>query len=151
GHQEYFKFNPENNRFEASAGQDRGSFSISYFTLKTAFKKDNAENISPVFEDFKDNRRIIAARLSALNPNSNGINDTTGYPQGYGPGSQEVMIPAFLSAYTGQSPSKISLSAFPKIPIPNWRFKYSGLSKLQFFKQYFKNVSLDHAYRSTYA
>lgn len=151
GHQEYFKFNPETNRFEASAGQDRGSFSISYFTLNTAFKKDNDENVSPVFEEFKDNRRVIAARLGALNPNSNGINDTTGYPEGYGPGSQEVMIPAFLAAYTGQSATQVKLSAFPKIPIPNWRFKYSGLSKLPFFKQYFKNVSFDHAYRSTYA
>ncbi len=150
GYQEYFKFNPETNEFESSAGQERGSFSISYFTLKTAFKKDNSDNISPVFEEFKANRRIIAARLSALNPASGRINDTTGYPVGYGPASQDVLIPAFLAAYTGQSATKVKLSAFPKIPIPNWRFKYTGLSKIPFFKQYFKQVSFDHAYRSTY-
>ena len=150
GHQEYFKADADG-VFSSSGEQERGSFSISFFSLKTAFVKDGDENISPTFEQFKDNRRVIAARLGAMNPASTGINDTTGYPVGYGPGSQEVLIPAFLAAYSGQSATGVSLSAFPKIPIPNWRFTYTGLSKLPFLKDHFKQFNIGHSYRSTYA
>jgi cell surface protein SprA len=150
GHQEYFKAN-RNGVFTPSGAQDRGSFSISFLTIKTAFQKDSDDNTSPTFEQFKDNRRIVAARLGALNPSSEGINDTTNYPVGYGPGSQDVLIPAFIAAYTGQSATSVGLSAFPSIPIPNWRFTYTGLSKIEFLKKYFKQVNIGHAYRSTYA
>jgi cell surface protein SprA len=149
GHQEYFKANAAGD-FTTSSPQDRGSFSMSFFTLKTAFKKNGEENISPVFEDFKDNRLIIATRLAALNPNSGSI-DSTGFPGGYGASSKDVLIPAFLAAYTGNDPTKTSLSPFPKIPIPNWRFSYSGLSKLEFFKKYLKQLTISHSYRSTYS
>lgn len=151
GHQEYFKFNPTEGKFTATSPQDRGSYSLSFISLKTAFVKDNIDNVSATFEEFKANRRIIAARLGAANPNSTDINDTTGYPVGYGPSSQDVLIPAFLAAYTGKSATKVSLSAFPKIPIPNWRFTYTGLSKLPFLKDWFKQVSIGHSYRSTYS
>lgn len=150
GHQEYFKAN-NNGVFTPSGAQDHGSFSISFITLKTAFQKDRDDNTSPTFEEFKNNRRIVAARLGALNPSSEGINDTTSYPEGYGPSSQDVLIPAFIAAYTGQSATTTSLSAFPKIPIPNWRFTYTGLSKIEFLKRFFKQVNIGHSYRSTYA
>ncbi len=150
GHQEYFKANA-NGEFQPSGIQERGSFSISFLTLKTAFKKDDDQNISSTFEEFKDNRRIVAARLGAANPASGGINDTTGYPIGYGPASQEVLIPAFIAAYTGRSARDVSLSPFPKIPIPNWRFTYTGLARLEFFKKYFKQFSIGHSYRSAYS
>jgi len=150
GHQEYYKAN-SNGEFGSSGMQDRGSFSISFMTIKTAFKKDNDENISPVFEQFKENRRIIAARLAAEDPNSTGINDTTGYPVGYGPTSQDVLIPAFIAAYSGKSATDVRMSAFPNIPIPNWGFNYTGLGKLPFLKDHFKQFSIGHGYRSNYA
>jgi cell surface protein SprA len=112
--------------------------------------KDGDENVSPTFEEFKENRRVIAARLSAENPLSTGI-DSTGYPVGYGPASQEVLIPAFIAAYSGRDPKQIEMTPFPKIPYPNWSFRYGGLSKLDFFKKYFKTINLAHTYRSTYA
>ncbi len=149
GHQEYFKANGQG-EFTSSSPQDRGSFSISFMAWKTAFRKDNKDNISETFEEFKSNRQVIAARLAAENPFSTGY-DTTGYPLGYGPGSQEVLLPAFLAAYSGRDAKQISLSPFPKIPIPNWTFRYGGLSKLEFFKKYFKTINLAHTYRSTYA
>ncbi|HCT70734.1 MAG TPA: hypothetical protein DF409_06530, partial [Bacteroidales bacterium] len=46
---------------------------------------------------------------------------------------------------------KVSLSPFPKIPIPNWRFSYTGLSKIPYFKKYLKNLTISHAYLSTYS
>src|SRR6185295_6095116 len=40
---------------------------------------------------------------------------------------------------------------FPKIPMPNWRITYDGLSKISLIKKLFQSVSLSHAYRSTYS
>jgi len=148
---EYYKYDSALLDFGYSGLQKRGSFSISFMSWKTAFTKDDDDNVSPTFEEFKSNRRIIAARLSAAKSSSSGINESTGYPEGYGPSSQEVLIPAFLAAYTGRSATSIGLTAFPKIPVPNWRFTYTGLSKNEFLKRYFKQVNISHSYRSTYA
>ena len=63
--------------------------------------------------------------------------------------SSDVMIPAFLDAYTGSSNSDIFPSMFKMLP--NWKIKYSGLSKLEFFKKYFKSVNIEHGYKSVYA
>jgi cell surface protein SprA len=149
GHQEYFKANADG-EFQSSSPQDRGSFSMSFNTMKTAFNKDGDENVSPIFEEFKQNRAIIAARLGVQNPNSIGT-DSLGFPVGYGQSSQDVLIPAFIAAYTGKDATKVSLSAFPKIPMPNWRFTYTGLSKIEFFKKYLKQLTIGHSYRSTYS
>ena len=78
------------------------------------------------------------------------------YPQTFNSISKynsSVMIPAFLAAYTGRDAGKSSLDIFPGIlsMMPNWRITYSGLSKLEFFKKYFKSVTLTHGYRSTYS
>ena len=131
---------------------ENGSFSISYLTWNTAFVKDNKKNYSSEnFENFKKYRYEIAIRLAQANPNWNGnITDSTGFPEGYGPTSQDVLIPAFLSAYTGRSPDKIKLNIFPKIPLPNWRLTFTGLTNIKVFKKYFKSISIGHGYRSTY-
>ena len=61
-----------------------------------------------------------------------------------------VMIPAFLSAYTS---SGGGLSFFPSLTrlLPNWTVRYTGLSKLPWFRDVFKSVTLNHAYKSIYA
>ena len=66
------------------------------------------------------------------------------------PYSASVMIPAFLSAYTS---SGGSLSFFPALTrlLPNWTIRYTGLSKLPWFRDVFKSVTLNHAYKSIYA
>ena len=70
---------------------------------------------------------------------------------GYGETSQEVMIPAFLAAYAGSDPSRSNLTAFPAIPLPNWRITYDGFIKVPYFKKRFKQFTIGHAYRSTYS
>ena len=62
------------------------------------------------------------------------------------------MIPAFLEAYTSGSKSGLG-DLFPSMlsMLPNWRIKYSGLSKLEFFKKHFKSVNIEHGYKSIYA
>ena len=154
-HQEYFRVN-ENEEWESFSPMETGSFSISYLTISTAFIKNEKDHSNKIFENFKEYRLTIAMRLANNNYKNwkhtfmldsvSGIN----YPSGYGPASQDVLIPAFLAAYSGQNPDNIGLSPFPKIPKPNWRITYNGLSKIKFLKKYFKSVNLGHAYRSSY-
>ncbi|MBR5847990.1 MAG: cell surface protein SprA [Bacteroidaceae bacterium] len=67
--------------------------------------------------------------------------------------SAEVMIPAFLSAYTGQGGSNGINDLFPSFlrMLPNWSIKYAGLSKLPMFQKRFKSVNITHGYKSVYA
>ena len=56
---------------------------------------------------------------------------------------QDVLIPAFIAAYTSQSAEQVTLSAFPStFPIPNWDVRYTGLSKINGLKDTFKSVTL---------
>lgn len=139
---------------------ERGSFSMSYLTIGTAFVQDGANNISQVFNNFKNYRSDIAFRLARDNPNWNGqvFNDTTvvdgkkvitTYPVGYGPTQQEVLHFAFLAAFTGTGPDQFKLIKFPKIPLPNWRLTFSGLTNIPFVKERFKKITLSHGYSSS--
>ena len=56
--------------------------------------------------------------------------DSDGFPLGYGKESQAVLIPAFLSAYTGIDVSKVSLTPITSNPKLNWTLQYDGLEKL---------------------
>ncbi|WP_442902381.1 T9SS outer membrane translocon Sov/SprA [Flavobacterium sp.] len=136
-----------------------GNFSISTVMLKTSFKKSD-ELGSSAFDEFRNNRIIIANRLAAARgiDITNPANlDAEGYPLGYSKNSQAVLIPSLLAAYTGlysfgagETAKSISLDAFRNIPIPNWTVKYSGLMRYKFFKDNFKRFSLQHAYRASY-
>ncbi len=149
-HQEYFTANADG-VFTATAAQTTGSFSISFITWNTAFEKQGDDHKSQNFQNLKDYRQQIAFRLAGLNPNWDGtIVDSTGFPQGYGPTSQEVLIPSFIAAYTGRSPDVIGLETFPRIPIPNWRITYGGLSRIPFLSKFLKSLNISHSYRSTY-
>ena len=127
-----------------------GDYSISYLTIGTAFSKiSGANNTSATFQKFEADRTTISQRLGALNPNSTGPG-TGGYADGYGPNSQNVLVPAFLAAYTGKNPSSSGLSQFPNIPIPNWQITYNGLSKIPFFSDMFESFDVTHGYQSSY-
>ena len=65
--------------------------------------------------------------------------------------SSDVMIPAFLAAYTSMGGN--SLSIFPALSrlLPNWTVRYSGLSQLPWIRDVFKSVNINHAYKSVYA
>jgi len=151
GHEEYFKADTFG-MFNSFSQVDRGSFSMSYWMLKTAFVKDDKNNVSPVFEQFLDNRKDIAFRLADENPNWNGtVVDSTGYPKGYGPSSPAVLTPAFLAAYADISADNIFLDAFPVIPYPNWRFTYNGLNRIESLRKIIRNASISSTYRSVYS
>ncbi|HUH33371.1 MAG TPA: cell surface protein SprA, partial [Daejeonella sp.] len=144
-----FKFLPSRDGFENLSPVTTGDYSVSYFTLRTAFsKEDKGNNSSKLFRQFEANRAIISSRLGTMNPNS--VGGTGGFAEGYGKNSQDVVIAAFLAAYTGKDASDVSLGGFPKIPIPNWNLTYNGLTKFDFFNNLFASFDLNHAYRSTY-
>jgi len=64
----------------------------------------------------------------------------------------DVMIPAFLAAYTGKDPNKVTLSPFPSLAqiLPNWRVTYDGLVKIGNLNKIFRSLTLTHAYQCTY-
>lgn len=134
-----------------------GNFSISTIMLKTSFRSSD-EFFSAPFNDFRENRIIIANRLAERYYGNNTFGrDAEGFPVGFGKGSQAVLLPSFLAAYTGLATSgagetakDISLGAFRNFPIPNWTLKYSGLMRYKFFKDRFKRFSIQHAYRASY-
>jgi cell surface protein SprA len=134
--------------------KDAGSFSMSYITWGTAFGVDYDTSTSENFEKMKANRLEIANRLAADNPNSVGtVYDSVTqqyYPLGYGPNSQDVLIPSFLAAYGNRSTSDVYLGYFPNIPLPNWRITYDGLTKIKFLAKVFRSAVLSHTYRSIY-
>lgn len=131
-------------------GNNYGNFSISTMMIGTVFNKSD-EFRSANFDAFKRNRIVIANRIASERNQGTGVLDDDGFPERYGKTSQDVLLPAFFAAYTGQDAGKVSLDAFRSIPIPNWNIKYTGLMRNPWFKKKFKRFSLGHGYRSAYS
>jgi len=142
-----------------------GNFTISIISWGTAFEKipSSGDYISPTFERFRDYTEIISQRRgeerSAIDPTYDPDYDpvkdepvTGPYASGYGLTSGEVLVPAFLAAYTKRDPEKVSLETFPSWihMMPNWRINFEGLTKFEAVRKVFNSVSLSHQYRSTY-
>jgi cell surface protein SprA len=136
--QEIFRDSTGNGDYRELSPSRTGSYKISMATFATTFA-NNSSLTSTVYEEFKNNIQVIKERFR------NATN------QGYEDQSQDVLIPAFIAAYSGKSAEKVSLSPFPNIPIPNWRLDYAGLSKIPALKEIFQTVSLNHAYNSSYS
>jgi cell surface protein SprA len=149
---EYFRFDTITDSFRSFSPMEMGSFSISFLAFRTTFESvDRRFYTSENFENFKDYRFQLAFRLAEQNPNWDGTTDTIhGFPTGYGPTSQDVMIPAFMAAYAGWDPSGSALNPFLRIPMPNWRLTYDGLSRIPAVQRYFQSVTIGHGYRSTF-
>ena len=138
-----------------------GTFTMTTLSLKSAFEgSGNASNgyHSPSFERFCKSldgfREKVEARYAgAIYPQGTALagqkfDAANGAVNKY---SADVMVPAFLSAYTSMGDGGMSI--FPSLSklLPNWTIKYSGLSKLPWFRDVFKSVNVNHAYKSVYA
>ena len=139
-----------------------GNFNMTIVTIGSAFERHSASNgyRSRAFEKFMNNLDVIRRRVESRYNGATYPAGTSLEGQKYDPAnggvttlSPDVMIPAFLSAYTGRSPHKTSLDLIPSMlsMMPNWKVTYSGLSKLSVFKKVFKSFNINHAYRSTYS
>ena len=136
-----------------------GSLTMTTLSLGTAFESQgNANNgyHSPTFNRFVQSLDSYRDRVEAQ------YNNAT-YPASYGGGhftpavgsvnkySADVMVPAFLNAYTSMSGNGLNIFPSLRSLLPNWSIRYSGLSRLPFFEQFFKSVNINHAYRSIFA
>lgn len=125
-----------------------GQLTVSYNALNTTFK-NSTEELEELYQTFERYRPIISKRLGT------GLHEDPdqaifGFTDGYGRDHQDVILPAFVAAYTDQDPNSIDLDLFNTSLKPNWRLTYNGLSKLKAFKDIFANVSISHAYKSTF-
>lgn len=158
--QEFFRWNDTlffddgsfdpNGGFVSESPITTGNFTSTISSWRTSFLPSNL-NGSVVFDKFLENRTAISQRLAAENQNSNGNHSTdAGYGEGYGQTQQDVLIPAFIAAYSGTPVGLVGLSPFINLPKLNWRVTYNGLSKIPALQQYFESVNLNHSYRSTF-
>ena len=138
-----------------------GTFTMTTLSLKSAFEgKGNAENgyHSASFEKFCQSLDAFRDRVEAQYAGATYPAGTPLAGKPYDPAngavgkySADVMVPAFLSAYTSMGGH--SLSIFPSLArlLPNWTLRYSGLAKLPWFSDVFKSFNINHSYRSVYA
>lgn len=138
-------FRVDNNNYVPLVPTVEGNFTTSFAMLRTAFETADVNN-DPAIDRMRAYSLPIARRLAA----ERGVNvPATGYPDGYGPYQSEVLAYAFLAAYTKADPTRMKLTLFPDIPIPNWSIRYTGLMKLKWFRKHFRRFSLEHKYEST--
>ena len=155
--QHYFRYNEMTNNFDVFTPTNSGNFSMSYFMGTTSFVRSDSVQ-SRLFDNMLSNRIIIAERLARDNPqwidqvNEYTFDSLAGdyFPKGYNSSSMEVVLYSFIAAYSGQDASKITLSPFPRIPLPNWNFTYSGLTSIPAIGKIFKTLSVTHSYKSNY-
>ena len=142
-----------------------GTFMMTTMALGSAFEgMGSLENnyASKTFDKFLDNRATITSRLEDAYAGTNYPNQgfiagssLAGNPYSQGgidPNSTDVLVPAFLAAYTGGDANSISLTAFPSLAklLPNWGITYDGLLRIPVINKYFKSVLLNHRYSCTY-
>lgn len=144
-----------------------GSYTKTHVALKTALRHFKADNgyASDAFNDFLANIPVIAnrvrSRYAGLNYPMGGFmegNINAGNPFNpsvgdISPTSSDVLIPAFIAAYSGTKPGKQYLTPFPSFAdaLPNWRVTYDGLIYLGNLRNVFKAFTLSHAYQCTYS
>lgn len=146
--------------FDGMPVTETGSFSITTISLGTAFERTGSPDKgypSKTFGKFCDllqtyRNRVEARYAGAIYPEGTTFAGQTfdpanGAVSAYAP---DVMIPAFLEAYTAGGGG---LDIFPSLwkMLPNWSITYGGLAKLPKMKKVFKSFNLNHAYKSVYS
>jgi len=131
-----------------------GSFNMTTLSLRSALEGIGDANNgywSSSFDRFCNNISSYRDRVQAQYPSSGeerGVVSNANPVDAY---SADVLIPAFLDAYTSSGGG--SLDIFPLISrlLPNWTIRYAGLSKLPWLRDHFKSVNLNHSYKSIYS
>ena len=147
--------------YQGNPMTESGTFNMTTISLKSAFEGiGDATNgyQSKSFNKFCNSlegyrQRVEAQYAGAVYPAGSSLAGKTFDPANGGVDkySADVMVPAFLSAYTSSGGGKLDI--FPSLArmLPNWTIRYSGLGKLPFLRDIFKSVNINHAYRSIFA
>jgi len=143
-----------------------GSFAMSTLSISSAFENGRAGNSyrSPAFEQFRNNREVVAARLreqysetrypsggflSGSSLSGEPFSSTTG---DVNPNRADVLIPSFLAAYTGRGGATIALTPFPDLSamLPNWELSLNLTTIAPHLQQQFQSFMISHSYISQY-
>lgn len=143
-----------------------GSFAMTTVSLASAFENSTAANNyqSATFDKFLQNREIIASRLrgeyqNTVYPSHGFLSQISLMGQSFNPAngdvnpnSADVLIPAFLAAYTGKNPNNVALTAFPKMRalLPNWDIRYNLMNTFPALQNMFSSFVFAHKYVSQY-
>ncbi len=127
-----------------------GSFSRTHVAIGTTFKGRKLN--SKLFDQFLSNRFTIRARLKTDFTMKTGVSDETEIQRKLLLNSSDVLVPAFLSAYTGTNAASTPLELLPSMwsLLPNWRVTVDLLSRWEYMQQYLKSLNINHAYKCTY-
>lgn len=153
--------------YEGNPTSFSGSYVRTHWAFMTAMRNSKAENgyASEAFSNFLS--YIPEMQIRVERQYSGTTYPTTGFFAGtplagaeYNPKdggvsqtSPEVLIPAFIAAYSGTKPGKQSMKLFPGLASmrPNWRVTYDGLINIGNLSKWFKTFTLSHAYQCTYS
>lgn len=144
-----------------------GSYTKTHCAIATALGSSSAGNgyANGAFTKFLENIPIVRQRVEqnyagVRYPDEGFIHGMPEAGQVFDPTngtisetSSDVLIPAFVSAYTGTNPRKTWLDPFPGFGavLPNWRLTYDGFLNLGNMRRIFKTFTLTHAYQCTYS
>ena len=144
-----------------------GSYVRTAWAFPTSLRNYNADNgyASDAFNNFLSYIPMVSSRIEREYAGT--VYPSTGFMEGsalagapYNPQtggasetSADVLIPAFIAAYTGQNPNKVDLNHFPGLGSmrPNWRVTYDGFIHLGNMSKWFKSFTITHAYQCTYS
>ena len=144
-----------------------GSYTKTHLALATALRGCSADDgyNSDAFNNFLEYIPAIRSRIESQYADKR--YPTNGFMMGHALAGQsfdrnnggtsetssDVLIPAFVAAYSGKSPHKVTLNPFPGLAeiLPNWRLTYDGLIEIGKIRKYFKSFTLTHAYQCTYS
>ena len=147
--------------YEGTPTTQSGAFQMTTISLGSAFEgmgNANSGYRSKTFEKFVNSlagfrNRVEAQYAGTVYPAGSALAggkfDASRTPVNQY--SSDVMIPAFLKAYTSMGGN--SLSVFPTLSrmLPNWTIRYSGLGRLPWFNEHFKSININHSYKSVFA
>ena len=134
--------------YEGSPTTRSGSFNMTTISLSSAFERTGDANSGYQSKAFDKFRELIPQYRDRVQAQYAGVPATVGEVGEY---SADVLVPAFLEAYTAGSGG--SLDIFPALTrlLPNWTLSYGGLSKIPWFADRFKSVKINHSYKSVFA
>jgi len=144
---EFYRWNSSTSAFESQSKFETSTLTFTTVTWGSAFIKEGKDFSSSVFQTLLNNRKEVSNLLGAQNSNSTLL--PNGYYSGYSGSQQEVVMGAFLAAYTNTSVSSKSINPLSNLPLPNWTINYNGLSKFAFAKDVVKSFKLNHGYSSS--
>lgn len=144
-----------------------GSYTRTHVAIGTSLKGSKAADgyYSEAFNKFLSYIPVVARRVDhqyagTYYPSSGFMKDNPLAGTPYNPSegsvlstSSDVLIPAFIAAYSGYNPEKVTLEHFPGLGAmrPNWKVTYDGFLQMGNMSKYFKAFTLSHAYQCTYS